>query len=68
MDSFFPADGPHPQNYMADQSGLQISELKFDKFPHLQRLHVVDEIQDPSKCLFQFSLGSNVMDQRSGDG
>ena len=25
-----------------------------------------DKIQNPSKCLFQFSLRSNVMDQRSG--
>ena len=27
-----------------------------------------DKIQNPSKCLFQFTLGGNVMDQRSGDG
>ena len=27
-----------------------------------------DKIQDSSKCLFQFSLGGNVMDQKSGDG
>ena len=40
----------------------------------LQCLHTVnffmleDMIQNPSKCLFQFTLGDNVMDQRSGDG
>ena len=38
MNSFFPAEGP--QNYLADQQRLQISELHFDKFPHLQRFHV----------------------------
>ena len=27
-----------------------------------------DKIQNPSKCLFQLSLGGNVMDHRSGDG
>ena len=32
MGSFFPAEGIHPQNYMADQSRLQISELQFGKF------------------------------------
>ena len=32
MNSFFPAEGENPHNYMADQSRLQISELQFDKF------------------------------------
>ena len=27
-----------------------------------------DKIQNPSKCLFRFTPGANVMDQRSGDG
>ena len=27
-----------------------------------------DKVQNPSKCLFQFSPQSNVMDRRSGDG
>ena len=27
-----------------------------------------NKIQNPCKCLFRFSLGRNVMDQRSGDG
>ena len=27
-----------------------------------------DKIQNPSECLFRFSLRGNVMDQRSGDG
>ena len=27
-----------------------------------------DKIQNPRKCLFQFSLRGNVMDQKSGDG
>ena len=32
MNSFIPAEGP--QNSMAGQQILQISELQFDKFPH----------------------------------
>ena len=27
-----------------------------------------DKIQNTGKCLFQFSLGGYVLDQRSGDG
>ena len=33
MNYLFPAEGAYPQNYMADQQKLQISELQFDKFP-----------------------------------
>ena len=33
MNSFFPAEGVFPQNHVADQQRLQISELHFDKFP-----------------------------------
>ena len=40
MNSFFPAEGVYPLNYMADQTKLQISELHFDSSPHLQRFHV----------------------------
>ena len=40
MNSFFPTEGANLQNYMADQSRFQISELQFEKFPHLQRFHV----------------------------
>ena len=69
MNSFFPAEGSHPQNYVADQSRLQISELHFDKFPTPPTFFMLEDmIQNPSKCLFRFSLGGNVMDQRSGDG
>ena len=68
MDSFCPAEGSHPQNNMAGQSRFQISELQFDNFTHTFNVFTVeDKIQNPSKCL-QFSLGRNVMDQRSGDG
>ena len=38
--SLFPAEGAYPQNCMVDQRKLQILELHFDKFPHLQRFHV----------------------------
>ena len=68
MDSFIPAEGAYPQTYMADQSTQQIPELQFDKFHTFNIFMLVDWIQDPSKCLFQFSLGGNVMDQRCGDG
>ena len=41
MNSFFPAEGSYPQNYVADQSRPQISELQLDKIlPHTQRFHV----------------------------
>ena len=48
----------------------QISELQFDKFPtpssflYLER----DKIQKPGEFLFLFSIGSYLVDQRSGDG
>ena len=37
---YFQKKGAHPQNYMADDQRLQISELHFDKFPHQQRFYV----------------------------
>ena len=68
MNSFFPAEGVYPQNYMADQSVLQISEFQFyNKFPHTFNVFMLEEIQNPSECLFQFSPGSNVMDESGGD-
>ena len=33
INSLFPAEGTFPQNYVAGQQRLQISELQFDKFP-----------------------------------
>ena len=66
MNSFFPADGP--QKCLADQQRLQISDLHIDKFPHnLNVFMLEDKIQHPRKFLFRFSLGGNVMNQRSGD-
>ena len=62
MNSFLPAE--IPQNSMAVQQRLQISEI----LPHLQRFQLEDKLQDPSECLCQFSLRGCVMDQRSGDG
>ena len=67
MNSFFPAEGP--QNYMADQQRLHISELHFDKFrtpSTFSRWKI--RFKNPSKFVFRFSLGGDVMDQRSGDG
>ena len=67
--SLFPAEGVYPQNYMVDQQRLLISELHFDKFPTPSTvLMLEDKMQNPSNCLFWFSLGGDVMDQRSGDG
>ena len=69
MNSRFPAEGAYPQNYMADHQRLQNSELQFDKIPHTFNVFILeDKIQNPSKCLFRFSLGGNVMDESSGDG
>ena len=57
------------QNYVVGQQKQQMSELQFDKFPSPQSFSVLeDKIQEPSDYLFRFSIGSNVMDQRSGDG
>ena len=69
LNSFFPAEGSHPQNNMADQSRFQISELQFDKFPtpspfSCWKMRFKTQV---SACS-GFSLTGNVMDQRSGDG
>ena len=67
MNSFLPAEVP--QNSMADQQRLQISELHFEKNPHTFNVFMLEgKIQKPSRFLFRFSLGGNVIDQRSGDG
>ena len=69
MNFFVPAEGAYPQNYKADQSRLQISELQFGKSPHTVNILVLeDKNQNPSKFMFQFFLRGNVKDQRSGDG
>ena len=66
--SFFPAEGSHPQNDTAHQQRLQILELHLYKIPTPSTFFTLeDRIQNPRKCLFWFSLGGNVMDQRSGD-
>ena len=58
-----------PQNSMALQQRLQISELQFNKFSHTFNVFMLeDKIQDPGKFLFRFSLSCHVTDQRSGDG
>ena len=59
MNSFFPAEGSHPQNYMADQQRLQISELHVDKFTYsFNAFMLEDKIQNPSNC---FSSPSEEM-------
>ena len=52
-----------------DSKTQQISELQFYKFPTPQSFFMLeDKIQKSSDNLFWFSIGSNVMEQRSGDG
>ena len=67
-DSLYPAEGAYPQNYMVDQQQLQISELHFDNIPTTSTFSCWKMIQNPCKCLFLFTVGGNVMDQRSGAG
>ena len=67
MSSLIPVN--FPQNSMVEQQRQQMSELQFDKFRCPQSFLVLeDKIQERSDYLFRFSIGSNVMDQRSGDG
>ena len=56
MNSFFPAEGVYPQNYIAEQQRLQISEVQFGKFQTPSScLHWKIKIQNPSKFVFRFS-------------
>ena len=69
MNSFFPAEGLYPQNYMADQSELEISELQFDKFPTpstFSRWKMRFKTQVSARS--SFPSEAMLMDQRSGDG
>ena len=52
--SFSPAQGANPQNYMADQSRLQISELPFDQLLTLSTFSCW-KIRFRSEFLFQIS-------------
>ena len=46
------------------QQRLKISEPQFDKIAHTFKVFMLeDKMQNPSKFLFRFSLGGNVMDQ-----
>ena len=67
INSYFPAEVP--QNSLADQQRLQISELHFDKFPtpstfSCWKIRFKTQVSSCSG----FSLGGYVMDERSGDG
>ena len=61
MKSFLRAEVP--QNSVVGQQRLQISELRYSPLHH--RFVLEDNIQNPGKLLFRFSLGSYGMDQRS---
>ena len=67
MNSPLPVD--IPQNPMVGQQRQQISELQFDKFPN-PRSFLVWKIRFKNQVTTcsDFSIGSNVVDQRSGDG
>ena len=67
MCSLTPVDFPH--NSMAGQQRQQISELQFDKFPYPQSLLIWEIVfKNQVTICSDFSIGSNVMDKRSGDG
>ena len=67
MSSTIPVDVPH--NSMVGQRRQQISELQFDKFPDPQSFLVWKiRFKNQVTTCSDFSIGSNVMDQRSGDG
>ena len=58
-----------PQNYVVGQQRQHMSELQFDRFPHPSSFLVLETRFDNTGLKwFWFSVGSNVMDQRSGDG
>ena len=64
VSSLIPVEFPH--NSMV---GQQISVLQSDKLPHPQSfLFWKNTSQKSSDYLFWFFIGSNVLDQRSGDG
>ena len=55
MNSSLPAE--IPQNSMAHQQRLQISELQFVKISHtLDVFMLEDEVPNPGKLMFRFSL------------
>ena len=61
MSSFVPVD--IPQNSMAVQQRLQVSELQFDKFSHTFNVFMLeDKIQNPGELMVRFSHGGNVLD------
>ena len=66
MNSFSPVE--IPQNSLAGQQRLQISELQFDRFPTPSSFSCWKiRFKNQGKLLFRFSLGGYVMDQRSED-
>ena len=56
-----------PQNDMVGQQRQQNSELQFDKFLTPQSFLLEDKIQESIYCLFGFSIGCGVVEERSGD-
>ena len=66
VSSIIPVEFPH--NSMVGQQRQQISELQFDKFLTPRSFWFGNTIQKSSDYLFRFSVGSNVVDQRSGNG
>ena len=49
MNSFFPGEESHRQNYVVDPQRLEISELQFDKLSHIFTVFMLeDKIQNPS--------------------
>ena len=62
---FLPAEGAHPQNLHCWSTKTSV----LWQIPYTFNVFMLEvKIRNPSKCFFSFSLGGNVMDQRSGDG
>ena len=66
MNSFLPAEVP--QNSMAGEQYYRYRSFS-SIIAHTFIIFVLEnKVQNPGEFLFRFSLGSYVMDQRSGDG
>ena len=64
MNSIFPAE--LPKNSTTDQQRPDIGASVL--FPHTIIVFMLeDEIQNPGEFLYRFSIGSDVVDQSSGD-
>ena len=67
--SFIPCEGDFSKIFGADQQRLQISDLRFGKFPTPATFACWKiRFKTGGMYLLTISYGSYAMDQRSGDG